>query len=573
MSGTTRRRLVGSLRILKIKLVFGSASGRPPLEVQTGRVVLIVGPNNSGKSLSLREIESWCLAQAGPRKIIDSLDVDFPDSTERGIELIREFEAEPPQNQPTPPGQFWVTEHAVSDQPTRQTWVDPNSFASQILQRNPNFMRSWFTTWYTIRLDGRTRFSLAEPKPTGDLQLHPQNHLWALFVDDESRERVRRLTEEAFGLSLVIDPTAMNVFRIRMSQRAPSSTSEEKGLDESARRFHRTAPLITEFSDGVQAFVGLVSAVLSLPHKIILIDEPEAFLHPPLAHRLGFNMAKIATERDASLVVATHSPQFLIGCVEAERDVSIIRLTFQNGNATARALQPGEIVNIVADPLLRSTNVLAALFHRAVIATESDTDRAFYEVINERLTSVGRGVADSLFLNAQNKQTIHRLIAPLRRIGIPAAALIDLDFLEDGGSVWQRTLEACNVPTARISSLDARRVEVFSLLSGRSSSDGQPVVKRGGVNLLTGTEKDRATQFLGELAMYGLFLVPGGELESWLPSLDIRGHGPDWLLGCFSRIGQTEADSNYLRPAADDVWMFLDAIAGWVNNQNRLGID
>jgi predicted ATPase len=40
-------------------------------------------------------------------------------------------------------------------------------------------------------------------------------------------------------------------------------------------------------SDGVQAFVGIVCAVLWGDYRAILIDEPEAFLHPPLARKLG----------------------------------------------------------------------------------------------------------------------------------------------------------------------------------------------------------------------------------------------------------------------------------------------
>ena len=35
-----------------------------------------------------------------------------------------------------------------------------------------------------------------------------------------------------------------------------------------------------------------------------------------------------------------------------------------------------------------------------------------------------RGIGDALFANAQNKQTIRRLVAPLRRLGIPAAAIV-----------------------------------------------------------------------------------------------------------------------------------------------------
>jgi hypothetical protein len=34
-----------------------------------------------------------------------------------------------------------------------------------------------------------------------------------------------------------------------------------------------------------------------------------------------------------------------------------------------------------------------------------------------------------------------------------------------------------------------------------------------------------------------LFVVPNGELESWLKSLKARGHGPSWLVEVFEKMG------------------------------------
>lgn len=235
---------------------------------------------------------------------------------------------------------------------------------------------------------------------TGDLLGRPQNHLWALFADNKARSDVRRLVFNAFGKHFVSDPTQMQLFKIRMSDRAPSSDTEEQALDKKARGFHSKALPITEFGEGTQAFVGLISALLSLPQKIMLIDEPDAFLHPPLARRLGMNLVQLSQERDASLVVATHSSEFLMGCLESDATTSIVRLTFENGIATARALEPSYLAQLMKDPLLRSTGPLRALFHRGAVVTEADTDRAFYDEINYRLLEVGRGIREDIFLNA-----------------------------------------------------------------------------------------------------------------------------------------------------------------------------
>ncbi len=194
----------------------------------------------------------------------------------------------------------------------------------------------------------------------------------------------------------------MTQFRALLSDRKPLNNAEEQALDAAARAFHKDASLIPELGDGVRTSVGLVSAVMSVPHRILLIDEPEAFLHPTLARRVGTVLSATARDRDASLIVATHSSEFLMGCIQATPELRIVRLTYAANSPTARSIEPAEIIGLMNDPLLRSANALRALFHRAVIVCEADSDCAFYEEVNYRLQQAGRGISDSLFMNAQN---------------------------------------------------------------------------------------------------------------------------------------------------------------------------
>src|SRR5580698_9028882 len=136
-----------------------------------------------------------------------------------------------------------------------------------------------------------------------------------------------------------------------------------------------------------------------------------------------------------------------MGCVQAGKPMNIVRLTYRNEVSTARLLSSSRIQELMRDPLLRSARVLDALFHEGAIVCEADADRAFYEEINERLCGAGRsGAFDCVFLNAPNKQTIRRIIGPLRDMGIPAAAIVDLDLLRKGDNDLRELLGACNVP-------------------------------------------------------------------------------------------------------------------------------
>ena len=349
-----------TLKITRIRFASGSTMSAPATTFDTQTIVIFVGPNNSGKSLILREIEDWCSGINKPWKILNEVHVEFPKTLADARTLLDKYVADPPEGQTVNPDHVYVAQYRFTQtEPHVEFQMSLPSFEKYVTQPAEQQLRSHFLKLYTVRLDGRTRFALADPKPTGDLQSHPRNHLWALFCDEDSRERVRKLTEEAFNLHFVIDPTAMSQFRIRMSGRPPSTRAEEQSLDATSREFHRKATLISELSDGVQAFTGLIAAVMSLPHKIILIDEPEAFLHPPLAKRLGGDLAALATERDASLFVATHSADFLMGCLESNPSVVIVRLTYENKIATSRYLPSTELRQLMLDPLLRSTGALS----------------------------------------------------------------------------------------------------------------------------------------------------------------------------------------------------------------------
>ncbi|MHB1100559.1 MAG: hypothetical protein ACYCZR_13490 [Burkholderiales bacterium] len=205
------------LQITRLRFKAGSAPGQPPLDVETPSVTVLVGPNNAGKSQTLREIETWCQGKNINRDVVDEITIALPDTFLELREMLDLHRAEPPKGQLTATGHFWIArpivrqgEEAIHQQVNEanlESWYNSNDLGP---------LRQIFVRSFTLRLDGRTRFDLVEEKQAGPLEDNPQNHLWALFVDDDGRERVRSFTEEAFGKHFVIDPTGMTHFRVRL---------------------------------------------------------------------------------------------------------------------------------------------------------------------------------------------------------------------------------------------------------------------------------------------------------------------------------------------------------------------
>ena len=433
----------------------------------------------------------------------------------------------------------------------------------------PQFCQ-WYLVYCTLILDGRSRISLINAQSAGDLQQAPQTSFQALFHDDQKRAEVRRIVHDAFGAYLVIDPTNLGQLRLRLSPTEPASELQERGIHRESILFHEAALPIEEASDGVKAFAGMITEIVAGDPAILLIDEPEAFLHPALSFSLGKEIALASSGSEKRLFVSTHSPNFVMGCIQSGSSINIVRLTYRDSVATARLLASQELLALMRNPLLRSTRVLDGLFYEFVVVTEADTDRAFYQEVNERLLRFRPewGIPNCLFLNAQNKQTVPTVLKPLRNLGIPAVGIVDVDVLKDGGVVWTRFLEGGCVPELERESLAVLRKNV----SDRLAATGRDMKRDGGLDLLGAEDREAAGNLCERLCEYGLFVVKRGELESWLPELKVAGHGPSWLIEVFQKMGEDPEDVSYQRPGIDGVWSFFAEIRSWLSNPNRKGI-
>jgi len=565
--------------IRTLTLKFGPSTASAPLGLDVTGTTVFVGPNNSGKSLVLREIEQYVTAYPAPRlKIVSALVPNFPDpALARRLLDARQINTSPTD---VADGHIRIGRQLPA-QGTLQQWDIPESHMVSSLaeawtkqSQGQDLRNVWagvfshFVASYLITLDGRTRFGLTDQRGQGDLLMPAQNHLAALFKDDTARVKLRGLIHNAFGVHLVVDPTNTGMVRLRMSPRPPTDAAEEQNGNQRARDFHAGATPIEEFSDGVRSYTGILSALVSSDFRLILIDEPEAFLHPPLARTLGRTMTQLAKERSANVFASTHSAHFLVGCLDSGVPLNVVRLTYESGIATARLLPSDRITTLMRDPLLRSTNVLSALFHKGAVVAEGDSDRAFYDEINQRLQNAALpAVIDSAFLNAQNKSTIRRIVEPLRSMGIPAVAIVDFDIIKRRD--LNDLLKVCSVPSAVIAALTA--------LCGRVREIYErdfPHLKNGGwrLDLLKGSEKQSCEFLLDQLEAYGVFVVPNGEVQSWLGYLNVVAAKENWLSAIFERLGSDPEASDYVAPAAGDVWEFLGRVATWIADPERYGM-
>lgn len=534
-----------------------------PVRIARPSFTIFVGPNNSGKSLTLREISSLCYdGSFAGFSIIETINFDPMDEVE--IEKFFEFNSSPPRF-----GENVHQEHIYFNLPKGRTIVHPPSLRAALLSPNSSVdtIRAFCqhrTSSLLLNLDGSSRLSLANAKPRGDLKF-PTNAFAKILTDDVKRKALRSTILDAIGMFIGFDISVGDTISLKFGRTSPPN---ERAIEDSTLDWMRAALSEEAVSDGVRAFSGMLIELQGGQPKIITIDEPEAFLHPALAFKLGREMAKVSQQRSQSVFCSTHSSQFVMGAINSGSQVSIVRLTYRDGNATARIMSNESLSAMMRDPLLRSANVMSGIFYESVVVTEADADRAFYQEINERLLDYfpERGVGNALFLNANGKDTIGKIVEPLRRLGIPSAAVLDVDALNMVGSVWAALMRSCGVPKLQQRSISDQRSLIWKSLQ-KTGGD----IKKDGIRLLTGEDLEVAENLLNFLQSYGIFILRNGEVEQWLPELNVP-RNKTWLRSIFEAMGDNPSEDSYLRPKDDDVWEFVEVVGVWLKNPRRKGM-
>ncbi|MBC9935503.1 MULTISPECIES: ATP-dependent endonuclease [unclassified Leucobacter] len=372
------------------------------------------------------------------------------------------------------------------------------------------------------------------------------------------------ISERVFGSSLLLDDYAGGTLRIRVGKVDLPIPLRNEPLGEFGDAV-RDLPALDTQGDGMRSFFGLIVPVITGTKKIVLVDEPEAFLHPPQARALGRELGTIAKNTDQQLVVATHDKDFIAGLLQSEAPLSVARLV-RDGNHTRIAQVPAaDLKRVWDDRVLRYSNVLDGLFSRLVILCEAEQDCRFYETALESyIDEGGDGTAsaplpssDVLFIPTNGKDGFAKLIPTLQQLAVPTAVIVDIDILKSvvqtkqlfeslGGNwnevdtdyrlatEWLKTAGAKKTFSSVLQTItsvlgpkvaenpegsyDSTTKEVIDELL-RTGKDRWHEPKAAGVAVFRGQAQTAILELIKKFDARGLHIVQVGELERFAPAL------------------------------------------------------
>lgn len=556
-------------------------NGGTTVDTSRADIVVLVGPNNSGKSRTLQEI--WALA---------SHNFAYPFNRD-GLVVLDGYSVN--KNADTDAVSGWLAANRMlqvdpSTQREHVRAIGTGDFALDELNYHwggNEHLGGLASQLFRFIGPGDARGLLGSPGRLEPRQI-PDHVVQTLVRNPTTRRAFESAFRSAFGQNLIVDSWFSNT-RLRLSRdlvQADFVHTSDDGLpsEDLADRLE-ALPLLESQSDGIRAFAGLLLTLISVRHPVLLLDEPETFLHPPQARLLGEYLGVL--RGDGQLVVATHSLDIVLGLLQAaETRVMVVRLTRRDDRTSALTVDPDTVRALWRDSLLRFSRALDGLFHEGVVLYEGDTDSQFYSAVSYHLArsrhkAAGSAVPltdqvdsdayefsanpfDVMFTYAGGKQRIKMIAKALSAVRVPVRCIVDFDALNSKAVLESIVVSLGHDYTAELERLRGivdsgvrgnesvltvghLRERLDELLSGADSgaAAGSEVIraiedlleppsgwsaakKKGKAEVPPGDSTAALCQLLEELRRRSVFVVPSGAVESWVK--EVGGKGTAWVV-------------------------------------------
>jgi len=548
--------------------------------IKIGKFTLLVGPNNVGKSQTLKDIHKKLVqGHTVETTLISSLKIDRPatfDELYDGLDVRVDL--------------MNIGHHTIDS-----VTSDFNQNSMIRVQLEPHRKKfdqeqdldytylniSKFRVFY---MDSESRLKIASKSPNYiPDETSPKNLLQALYGSSgEFDEKLRDAFQSTFGMDIKLDYSSGLELRLAVSKVFEEIPEDPRTAYPKMKKY----PSIELQGDGFRSFVAVVLSLLLSKDKIVLLDEPEAFLHPEQARRLGKWISDHAEGFPCQILVATHNANFLSGLLSGKQAADIYRLNRVENTTRFNKITAESTQALSKSPILSSQRVLEGIFSQGVVVCESDTDRIIYNSVAVH----EHGKQEILFIHAHNKQTIKDVVKLLKDASIPTVAIIDIDILNSEAdlsnaiSAFKSDFNKEELLSLRaelaihiektseeniILELKQNVAELLGQLNNnehslsgakgalnriRSESTKWSRIKKDGVSSLEKEFRTKVQKIIEVSLSIGLYIVPVGELEGWI-KLGVRKNR--WVLPALKEIHEGRCPDDLKRfvgTVIDDIY-------------------
>lgn len=523
------------------KLVFNNGYSE---DIEKNSIVIFVGPNNVGKSQSLKDIHGLCESKKSTVVVKDIVINKYDeDNIEEYISSVSQTEEQGQQ-----------TKYRGLGYDISSAWLTNYKRSNYFGNLRPVFV-AYLTTLERLKI-----CAPAKAIPRDSIMSHPIHYV---AFNKECRKWISSNFKKAFGEELI--PHTQNVANIPLcignAVKFEDDYEDEQDRTEAYAKVLDSYKQVQNQGDGIKSFTGILLYLMLKQYPIFLIDEPESFLHPPQAYIMGRIIGE-SLNNNQQAFISTHSENIIKGLMDiCPERLKIIRVTREKDENSFSILESDNLKQIWEDSLLKYSNIMTSLFHKEVVLCESDSDCKMYSIVDDYLNKEKGSYSESLFIHCNGKDRMPKISNALKALGVSVKLIPDLDVLKDEtvfrgiveafGIEWESVKRDYKVVVSNLQSnksqidrkkfkssvedilkgatdtnLSAKEIEeIKSLLRTETKWER---LKRDGTSALPAGDATCAFDNLNKtLKKSGIFIVTVGELECFVKR--VGGHGPGWV--------------------------------------------
>lgn len=515
------------------------------IDIASNDIVIFVGPNNAGKSQSLKDIYMLSKEKV-PSVVVSDIDISkypFPISN-----ILSEISTGSNQGQ-------YISYNVLGHNMSVWNYTD-RDFPAEKYFKN-------YRDLFVANLDTSARLTICNPPQSIRRNAAKGHPIHYAAFDSKYRKWLSESFKKAFGIELTPNTQYGSAIPLCIGNpvQLNGEYEDEQSRQEAYADILDTYKQVQNQGDGIKSFTGILLYLMLDYYCTYLIDEPESFLHPPQARIMGQIIGQTLSDQQQAFI-STHSEDIIKGLLEVcpER-IKIVRITREDDTNHFSILNNLEFNQVWNDPLLKYSNIMASLFHKTVVLCESDSDCKLYSIIESHIKQKEGKYSETLFIHCGGKHRMSKIVSALRSLDINVKLIPDIDVLNDQevfkgiiesfgidfGSIqsdYNNIVSNLHSPKEKINRNSAKAAinqvidsstnaelsnrEIKSIREVISTISKWDNLKSAGTTALPAGNATASYKTIDQLLKsVGIYIVPVGELECFVK--EVGGHGPEWV--------------------------------------------
>ena len=249
------------------------------------QITVFVGPNNAGKSATLKELNALTETRNKKGNVINDFQIKRDGTLDELKEFVQKQSIENITSNPEP--YYKGYKYNIYGGSLSSSWTEGHNLDS---------LQPLFVNLLTTE----ERLSISNPPNSISLTKEAVSHpIHFMQKDDSIEQKFSAYFKQAFNEDLIVHRNAGKNVPLYIGERPIPKEGDDRVSVNYLQELEKL-PLLHEQGDGMRSFVGVLLSAFISNHSLLLIDEPEAFFTSTTGQITRENVGKRFTNKQTT---------------------------------------------------------------------------------------------------------------------------------------------------------------------------------------------------------------------------------------------------------------------------------